>query len=515
MLRRPGAASTPGSTCASGEVVVPPDGPYLSVNVTDPLPVPEPGAETVEEVTYPITVENDGDQPTPEDTHVYVDLPEGVIFVEDTSDEADCSATVSSRVDCEITKPLQPGEEEQIRITVEVPDAIPDGTPLSTEVFANRDGSPIPVSPGQCVAGSEVDCMSDTWDKGDFQSTHDKIADAVEEDVKAFMAGRLDSLVSSLGQESRLTAFRETACGFSRSASLNGFASETGARMNGSGAMSMKGNIIPTADVPENCSDTNLWAEADVRYVAGDNNTTGNTALGTVGIEHLLSDALLLGLRASFDYTDVSFGRSSLANSDISGYGWFAGPYVSTELLPNVFLDGFAGYGTSWNDYAGNYEGFGLNGDFTTQRLLGYVNLSGAFDTGRFLLSPLAGVSFGREWSDAFLVKNPQLGGTEVDGQMAELGRANAQIEVAFHVIDEGDELLDLIATPSVSYDFLRDDSNVANALLGDTSWRGGIDGGFRYASGRFGAGLTVGYEGIGVSDWNAYRGQLQMNYTW
>ena len=131
------------------------------------------------------------------------------------------------------------------------------------------------------------------------------------------------------------------------------------------------------------------------------------------------------------------------------------------------------------------------------------------------MLSPLAGVSFGREWSDAFSVRNNQLGGTEVDSQTAELGRANARLDIAYRVMEEGDERLVLIAVPSVSYVFLRDNSDVANALLGDSAWRGGIDGGFRYAHGNFGTGLTAGYEGIGVADWNAYRGQLQMSYTW
>jgi len=513
-VAKAGGRIEPGSSCTGGEVIVPANQPYLSVDITDPLPEPEPDEETVEEVTYPVTVVNDGDEPTPDDSHVYVELPVGVTFVDDTSENATCTAA-GSVVDCQLDTPLQPGEESEIGITVDVPDTIPDGTPLSTTVYADRNGSPVPLAPGQCVANSSIDCMSDNWNKGDFESTHDNIADAVEEDVKAYMAGRLDSLVSALDQESRLIAFRDTACGFSKSASLNGAGNETAARLNGTGAMSIKGTIIPTADVPEVCSDTNVWAEADFRYVAGDRDTTGNNALATVGVEHLLNDALLVGLRASLDYTDVSFGRSSLADSDISGYGWFAGPYFSAELFPNVFLDGFAGYGTSWNDYDGNYSGFDLSGDFTTQRLLGYVNLSGAFEAGRFVLSPLAGVSLGREWSDAFSVSNNQLGGTEVDSQTAELGRANARLDIAYKVIEEGNEKLDLIAAPSVSYDFLRDNSDVANALLGNSAWRGGIDGGFRYAHGNFGAGLTVGYEGIGVADWNAYRGQVQMNYTW
>jgi len=513
-VAKAGGRIEPGSSCTGGEVSVPANGPYLSVDIKDPLPDPEPGEDTVEEVTYPISVVNDGEDPTPDDSHVYVELPDGVTFVDDTSENATCTAA-GSVVDCQLDTPLQPGEEDEIGITVDVPDTIPDGTPLSTTVYADRDGSSVTLAPGQCVADSSIDCMSDNWNKGDFGSTYDDIADAVEEDVKAFMAGRLDSLVSALGQESRLIAFRDTACGFSKSASLNGAGNETAARLNGTGAMSIKGTIVPTADVPEVCSNTNVWAEADFRYVAGDRDTTGNNAFATVGVEHLLNDALLVGLRASLDYTDVSFGRSSLADSDISGYGWFAGPYFSAELLPNVFLDGFAGYGTSWNDYDGNYSGFDLSGDFTTQRLLGHVNLSGAFEAGRFILSPLAGVSFGREWSDAFSARNDQLGGTEVGGQTAELGRTNARLDIAYRLIDEGDERLDLIAAPSVSFDFLRDNSDVANALLGDSAWRGGIDGGFRYAHGNFGTGLTLGYEGIGVTDWNAYSAQFQMNYTW
>lgn len=513
-VAKAGGGIEPGSSCTGGDVVVPANGPYISVDVTDPLPVPDPTADTVEDVTYPITIVNGGDEPTPDDSRVYVELPDGVTFVDDTSDDATCSAS-GSLVSCELDTPLQPGEETEIGITADVPDAIPDGTPLDTSVYADRDGTPIPTPPLQCDAGSSIDCMSETWDKGDFSSTQDQIADAVEEDVKAFLAGRLDSIVSTLGEESRLSAYRDTACGFSKSASLNGQGNENAARLNGTGAMSMKGAIVPTADVPETCDGANLWAEVDVRYVAGNRDTSGNNALGTVGVEYLLTDALLLGVRASMDYSDVSFGRSSLADSDISGYGWFAGPYFSAELLPNVFLDGFAAYGTSWNDYDGKYSGFALSGDFTTQRLLGYVNLSGDFEAGHLTLSPLAGVSFGREWSDAFSAKNNQLGGTQIDGQTAELGRANAQIDIAYRIIDEGDERLDVVAMPSVSYDFLRDDSHVANALLGDGAWRGGIDGGFRYASGNFGAGLKVGYDGVGVSGWNAYRGQLQLNYVW
>ncbi len=68
---------------------------------------------------------------------------------------------------------------------------------------------------------------------------------------------------------------------------------------------------------------------------------------------------------------------------------------------------------------------------------------------------------------------------------------------------------------PQVTYDFARDGGDEVDALLGGSDWRGGINGGFRYAEGRFGANLTVGYDGIGVSDWSAYSGELQLSYVW
>ena len=235
--------------------------------------------------------------------------------------------------------------------------------------------------------------------------------------------------------------------------------------------------------------------------------------MATIGAEYLITDNFLAGVRLSVDYTEASF--DSAANSDISGYGWLAGPYISAEIATNIFLDGFVGYGTSWNDYQGNYEGFDLSGNFETQQVAGYLNLSGNYKSGAILLTPLLGVAFGKEWSGDFKVDNKSIGKTEIDSQDAELGRLTARLEAGYLITDDLDEHLEVFLAPQVTYDLVRNGGDYANVLLGDSLWRGGLEGGLRYSKNRFGASLLVGYDGIGVTDWRAYRGQLQINYVW
>lgn len=276
----------------------------------------------------------------------------------------------------------------------------------------------------------------------------------------------------------------------------------------------MKGGITPTADVPEEaCGRFNMWVELGMSYVDALDESAVKGGMLTTGIEYLLTENLLAGVRLSFDYTEVDI--DSAANSEISGFGWLAGPYFSAEVLRNVFLDGFVGYGTSWNDYEGRYEGLALSGDFKMQRIAGYLNMSGNYQTGAVELSPLLGIAYGKEWSGAFEVHNGIVGDTEIDSQEAELARLTGRVEAAYLVIDEPGDRLEIFIAPKVTYDLVRHGGDDANILLGDNLWRGGVDGGLRLSGNRLGASLLLGYDGLGVADWSAYRGELQFNYSW
>jgi uncharacterized repeat protein (TIGR01451 family) len=497
-----GGAPEPGPSCDandcdSSSAEVAPAGYTLAKSA------PVPQLQVHQNSVYTLTVTTDGvDVPA----EVKDQLPAGLTFVSATGTGWSCSVDGSNLVTC--SKTISSGAPEQIAVTVTTGEAL---NAKNVTNYASAGPTGAAPQPTSCTPAAGVACANNASTVADIR---EEIKKAVEDDVQAYLGARLDQLIGSFDSQSRLQRFRNTACGVSRDLSLSGEGTSREQNIAANGTFSMKGGIVPTADVPpEQCSNVNIWAQLDVGYVDGLEDSAATGGLVTVGAEYLIADNFLAGARLSMDYTDASF--DSEANSDISGYGWLAGPYISAEIANNLFLDGFLGYGTSWNDYGGNYEGLDLSGDFTTQRIAGYLNLSGTYQTGAVLLTPLVGVSYGKEWSDSFDVSNDIVGDTGIDGQNAELGRLKGRIEAGYLVSDYADERMELFLAPQVTYDFVRNAGPDGDQLLGDGLWRGGLEGGFRFSKDQFGASLIVGYDGVGVSDWNAYRGQLQLNYTW
>lgn len=95
----------------------------------------------------------------------------------------------------------------------------------------------------------------------------------------------------------------------------------------------------------------NLWIDGAIRvHGRGDNDEEddrwGSFALLSVGMDYLLSDRALIGISAHFDrMTDPAD-----EDAELTGNGWFAGPYVSLEIAKGVFFDTSLLYGGSWND---------------------------------------------------------------------------------------------------------------------------------------------------------------------
>ena len=464
---------------------------------------PSPPLEVNKQSTYIITVATDAESANAE---VKDQLPAGMTLVSAEGDGWSCAVDASNLVLCE--KTITGGQPEQIAVTVKV------GPEINNQVVTNYastgDAGSAPEPGPRCT--SEYQCASSEARVADIR---DKIEEAVEDDVKAFLETRLDQIVGSFDQQSRLMRFRNTACGESHDLQLSGNATSNDANLGASGSFSYKGGeVVPTADVPDpQCGRFNAWAEINASYVDGLEESSAKGGMLTAGAEYLITDTILAGVRLSIDYTEASF--DSDVNSDIDGYGWLAGPYISAEIATNVFLDGFLGYGTSWNNYDGNYEGLGLSGDFQTQRIAGYLNLSGNYRHGAVLLTPLVGAAYGKEWSDAFSVHNGVVGNTHIDSQDAALGRLTGRIEAGYLFTDEPGERMEVFLAPKVTYDMVRNGGDDADLLLGDGLWRGGLEGGFRFSRERFGASLLLGYDGVGVSDWRAYNGQLQLNYSW
>jgi hypothetical protein len=272
-----------------------------------------------------------------------------------------------------------------------------------------------------------------------------------------------------------------------------------------------------SADWRKRCDSVNFWTELAGRYTDAKQGAVSQFGMLTVGAETLVNERLLIGIRASFDFTDTDMSNSSEAESDIEGTGWLAGPYISMEVLKKVYLDAFVGYGTSWNNYTGNYEGFPLEGDFEAERILARVALTGERQiSDSTLLLPSLAATYAKEWSEDFKVSNSELGDTEIDSQQYELGRLTARVEADYNTTDwEGRPMVFFLA-PHVSWNFLIGEGVEDQSLAPGDAVYGGIEGGLRYrVSDDMGLMLSAGYDGIGAEDWNAYNGRVMLNYSW
>lgn len=504
-----GRAPQPGSSCQ-------PDGENTTAcalntsdvdargNFTLEKSQPVPPLQANRQSTYTLSVTTDGEN-VPVD--VKDQLPAGMTLVSASGTGWTCHANGQNLVLCQ--KVMSKGSVGKIQVTVNVEAEINDQDVTNYASAAAEGRAPQP-GPA-CATDTGGACASSASKVADVR---EKIRKAVGEDVQAFMAARLDQIVASFDPQSRLQRFRNTACGVSHDMSMSGDATSHDQNLAANGSFSMKGTIVPTADVPdEQCGRFNLWTQVDGNYVNGAGSTSASGGMLMAGAEYLITDNFLAGVRLSIDYMDASF--DSAANSEITGYGWLAGPYISAQIAQNVFLDGFLGYGTSWNDYSGRYDTLDLSGDFTTQRIAGYLNLSGNYRSGAVLLTPMVGVSYGKEWSNAFGVDNDTVGGTSIDSQDAGLGRLTGRIEAGYLIAEQPGERCEVFMAPQVTYDMVRNGGDDIDMLLGDGLWRAGVEGGLRYAKDRLGASLLVGYDGIGTADWSAIRGQVQVNYTW
>ncbi|MGE7370694.1 IPT/TIG domain-containing protein [Neorhizobium sp. NPDC001467] len=95
----------------------------------------------------------------------------------------------------------------------------------------------------------------------------------------------------------------------------------------------------------------NVWIDGAIRAHAGgddddEDDRWGSFALLSVGMDYLLSDRALIGISAHFDrMTDPAD-----EDAELTGNGWFAGPYLSMEIANGIFFDTSLLYGGSWND---------------------------------------------------------------------------------------------------------------------------------------------------------------------
>ncbi|KZL18652.1 Bacterial Ig-like domain (group 1) [Pseudovibrio sp. Ad37] len=249
-----------------------------------------------------------------------------------------------------------------------------------------------------------------------------------------------------------------------------------------------------------------IWAQGS--YIRVENNDFGsNNGLFFVGVDYRYEDELLVGFLTQLD---ISEEDNNTANTSASGVGWMFGPYAVLRLQPNLYMNGQATYGRSSNDV----DALGLGTDnFDTERLLLQAGLTGDFSLNEMTLNPFANLTYYYEKQEAYI---DQLGNT-ISDQTFTLGRLEFGPRVSYDYLGETGYLFSPFLSVSGIYDFNRlvnaipTDATLASA---DENFRARVEGGAELVMPSPGI-RVLGegfYDGIGVSDYEAYGGKLSAN---
>lgn len=251
----------------------------------------------------------------------------------------------------------------------------------------------------------------------------------------------------------------------------------------------------------ESCWD--VWAEAHYVNFEDAGNRQGDFAVGYVGIDCLVHPAIMVGFLGQVDWMDDRIGN---VNSDTEGLGWMAGPYATARLTQNLYFDIRAGWGQSDNDI----NVAGVTGEFDTTRWLVSGQLVGNFRYDDIRIIPEIGLSYISEHQDGFVDSS----GAAISPQTVTLGRLNFGPEISRRYrLDSG-----IFVEPTLAIRGLWD-FNGSSATVGGITYdqaegfRGMAEiGVIVKRPDDFNIRAAFKYDGIGVSDYNAYGAQLWIN---
>ena len=466
---------------------------------------PSPALEAGQTSIYTATVTNHSEAASASATTQLL-LPPGVDYVSAAGEGWSCAPETlkdrSQLITCTYSGVLDGnGGHQSVNLVVRPSSSIAG---QSVQVYASVDptGGTSPAKPGpQCVAdaGKKV-CAASAAKVGNTQ-------EKVSNDTLRFMQVHTDRMLNAINGENRLQKWQTTSCYSSLSDIIDatGDATEKSGNLQGGFDASTKG--LCRGD-----SRWNAWAEGDIEYLFGEDGS-GTFAMGTLGLEYLLNERLLLGFRASADY----LGMNDLSDSDgsIDGNGWLAGPYVSAEVVDDVFLQVTALYGQGYNNLDGTYNDQDLSGDFTTQRFFVEAMLSGETKFEDVIVKPAAAISFGQEWHDGFSAEAKDGRDFAIDSQDYSVGRLTLKSEFAVPLMVSEDELLTMSLTPVVSWDFVQSGTDMFGEEEPE-AWRAGIEAALLYSTGEnTNVNLRVGYDGILNPNWSGLTGSVELSYKW
>ncbi|WP_350334594.1 choice-of-anchor D domain-containing protein [Coralliovum pocilloporae] len=249
-----------------------------------------------------------------------------------------------------------------------------------------------------------------------------------------------------------------------------------------------------------------FWAKGT--YAAVENGSSeSENGIFFAGVDYRFRDDALIGLMGQLDISDE---ENTVANTSADGIGWMVGPYAVVRLHDNLYLDGRATYGQSYNQV----NALGLfSDDFDTQRVLIQGGLTGDFDMGPLNVNPFLKVTYFWEEQESYT----DTLGNLIPSQDFDLGRLEFGPRVSYDIQGEDDYIMSLFMSLSGIYDFneLRDDTATTASLTSSSdSVRARIEAGAAVLFSTNNIRVTGEgfYDGIGVRDFEAYGGSLSVN---
>ena len=258
----------------------------------------------------------------------------------------------------------------------------------------------------------------------------------------------------------------------------------------------------PTVQTPLDRAGTyDIWTEVYGTRSSSDD-TDSNLWVGYLGTHYFISNNLLLGLMGQVDWADED-------NTDYraDGIGWMIGPYVAGKLPDHaLYYEARALWGRSDN----NISPFRTYSDsFDTSRRMVRGKVAGAFELGHSTLRPQVSVSYFEEtqkaYTDSLAIAIPE--------QTVSLGEVRFGPQLDHQMLLENGLIFNPFIGVSGVYNFGINDNGASSGFaLGNTDLRARLDGGVNMHN-PFGIRFELSgfYDGLGVSDYEAYGGSLKL----
>ena len=313
---------------------------------------------------------------------------------------------------------------------------------------------------------------------------------------------KLGSAESGTGRLSFSTSLRQIA-------QANSESKVTAARPDGQMNLGARSGTIVTPSYPQ-VPGVDVWVEGHYQRWEDDlggGDRSGNFGILYLGADYLANPWILVGALVQVDWMD---DESKKLNTDVSGNGWMAGPYMSLKLSEHILFDARGAWGQSNNEVSplGTYRD-----SFDTDRWLAKANVTGNWFVERLRVSPSVGVIYVEETQDSYV---DSLGSTVVS-QSVHIGRLMFGPEFGYAIQRPDGTIVEPHVAFTGMWDFDKDSSTTVGGLTTSIDdFRVKVEGGLmvRATKGMSGR-AALSYDGIGSDDLTAWGGQLWLNVPW